>query len=121
MTLNERILFHQIHPAKLVTDASAAVLCLYFLWRRDLEPAVAVAMIPPLIASGLVLRFADLEALKQSVIGVYVKRHMITAMQLLRVCGFLIMAFGAWNHAALVILAGLAVVAAGWLKGVIVA
>jgi hypothetical protein len=59
MTLNDRILFHQIQPTKLVTDASAAVLCLYFLWRRDLLLAVAVAVIAPLIASGLVLRFAD--------------------------------------------------------------
>jgi hypothetical protein len=121
MTLNDRILFHQIHPAKLVTDASAAALCLYFLWRRDLALAVVAPMVPPLIASGLVLRFADLEALKQSTLGVYVKRYMTPAMQLLRVCGFLIMAFAAWNHAPLAILAGLAVVAAGWLKGVIVA
>jgi hypothetical protein len=42
-------------------------------------------------------------------------------MQLLRVCGFLIMAVAAWNHAPLAILAGLAVVAGGWLKGVVVA
>lgn len=53
MTLNDRILFHQIHPAKLVTDASAAVLCLYFLWRHDLSLAVVVAMVPPLVASAL--------------------------------------------------------------------
>jgi hypothetical protein len=121
MTLNDRILFHQIHPAKLVTDASAAVLCLYFLWQRDLSFAVVVAMVPPLIASGLVLGFADLEALKRSGLGVYVKRYMTPAMQLLRVCGFLVMAVAAWNHAPLAILAGLAVVAAGWLKGVVVA
>jgi hypothetical protein len=70
MTLSDRILFHQIHPAKLVTDVSASVICLYFLWRRDLSFAVLVAMVPPLIASGLVLRFADLEALKQSALGV---------------------------------------------------
>jgi hypothetical protein len=120
MTLNERMLFHQIHPAKLVTDASAAVLCLYFLWQHDLSLAIVVAMVPPLIASGLVLRFVDLEALKQSALGVYVHRYMTPAMQLLRVCGFLVMAVAAWNHAPLAILAGLAVVAAGWLKGVIV-
>ena len=115
------ILFHQIHPAKLVTDASAAVLCFYFLWRRDLSLAIVVAMVPPLMASGLVLRFADLEALKRSGLGVYVKRYMTPAMQLLRVCGFLIMAVAAWNHAPLAILGGTAVVAAGWLKGVVVA
>jgi hypothetical protein len=121
MTLSDRILFHQIHPAKLVTDVSAAMLCLYFLWQRDLSLAIVVAMVPPLIASGLVLGFADLEALKQSALGAYIKRYMTPAMQLLRVCGFLVMAVAAWNHAPLAVLAGLVVVAAVWLRGVIVA
>jgi hypothetical protein len=121
MTLNDRIPFHQIHPAKLVTDASAAVLCLYFLWQRDLSLAIVVAMVLPLIASGLVLCFADLEALKRSALGAYVGRYITPAMQLLRVCGFLAMAAGGWYHAPLAILGGLGAVAAGWLKGVIVA
>jgi len=51
---------------------------------------------------------------KQSALGVYVKRYMTLAMQLLRICGFLVMAVAAWNHAPLAILAGLTVVAAGW-------
>ena len=117
MTLNDRILFLQIHPAKLVSDATAAVLCLYFLWRRDLSLAVVVGVIPPLIATGLVLGFADLEALKQSALGIYVKNYMTSAMQLLRVCGFLVMAVAAWKHAPLAMLAGLAVVAAVNLPG----
>jgi hypothetical protein len=121
MTLNDRILFHQIHPAKFATDAGAATLCLYFLWQRDLSLAIVVAMVPPLIASGLVLRFADLEALKRSALVLYVGRYMTPTMQVLRVCGFLAMAAGAWYHAPLAILGGLGAVAAGWLKGVIVA
>ena len=56
----------------------------------------------------------DLEPPKQSALGVYVKRYMTLAMQLLRICGFLVMAVAAWNHAPLAILAGLTVVAAGW-------
>jgi hypothetical protein len=88
MTLCDRILFHQIHAAKLVTDTLAAVISLYFLWRRDLSLAIAAATVPPLIATALVLRFADLKALKQSAFGAYVQRYMTPAMQLLRVCGF---------------------------------
>jgi hypothetical protein len=57
----------------------------------------------------------------RSALGVYVKRYTTPAMQLFRVCGFLIMAVAARNHAPLAILAGLAVVAGGWLKGVVVA
>jgi len=119
MTLSDRILFHQIHAAKLVTDAIAAVLSLYYLWRRDLSLAIVAATVPPLIATALVLRFADLKALKQSAFGAYVQRYMTPAMQLLRVCGFLIMAVAAWNHVSLAILAGLAVIVVAWLKGVI--
>ena len=65
------------------------------------------------------LRFADLKALKQSAFGAYEQRYMTPAMQLLRVCGFLIMAVAAWNHVPLAILAGLAVIVAAWLRGVI--
>ena len=75
---------------------------------------------PPLIATALVLRFADLNALKQSALGAYVKRYMTSGMQLLRVCGFLIMAVAAWKHVPLAMLAGLAVIVAAWLKGVII-
>jgi hypothetical protein len=120
MNPSDRILFHQIHPAKLVTDACAAVLSLYFLWQGDLSLAVVAATVPPLIVSGLVLRFANLKALKHSALGDYVQRHMTPAMQLLRVGGFLIMAVAAWMHVPLAILAGLVVVAAAWLKGVTV-
>ena len=119
MTLCDRILFHQIHAAKLVTDTLAAVISLYFLWRRDLSLAIAAATVPPLIATALVLRFADLNALKRSALGAYVKRYMTSGMQLLRVCGFLIMAVAAWNHVPLAILGGLAVIVLAWLKGVI--
>ena len=119
MTLSERILFHQIHAAKLVTDAIAAVLSLYYLWRRDLSLAIVAATVPALIATALVLRFADLKALKQSALGAYVKRYMTPAMQVPRVCGFLIMAVAAWNHFPLGVLAGLVVILAAWLKGVI--
>jgi hypothetical protein len=43
-----------------------------FLWQRDLFLAIVVATVPPLVATELVLRFADLEALKQSALGGYV-------------------------------------------------
>ena len=36
MTLKEKILFHQVHPAKLATDAISAVISLYFFWQHAL-------------------------------------------------------------------------------------
>jgi hypothetical protein len=36
MILRSKILFHQVHPAKLATDASIAVISLYFFWQHQL-------------------------------------------------------------------------------------
>ena len=117
MTLRDRILFHEIHPAKLATDVGSGIVCLFLLWERYLPLAIFFAAVPPLIASALVLRFADLEALQHSKLGIYVHQSMTTAMQVLRLCGFVGMAIGAWYHSPLAILGGLGIVAVGWLKG----
>ena len=34
MTLQPKILYHQIHPAKLLTDWAAGFAALYFFWER---------------------------------------------------------------------------------------
>ena len=119
MTMKDRILLHQIHPTKLATDIGSGIFCLYFLWQHRLPLAILIAAVPPLIASGLLLRFADFEALERSALGVYVRRHMTPTMQAVRLCGFLAMVGGAWYHTPLAILGGVVVVAAGWLKGAI--
>ena len=36
MTPQEKSLYHQIHPLKLLTDSSAEVLSLYLFWKRKL-------------------------------------------------------------------------------------
>jgi hypothetical protein len=121
MRLRDRILLHEVHPAKLLTDIGSGVLCLYFLWQHRLSLAILFAAVPPLLASGLVLRFADLEALERTALGAYVCRYMTPAIQVIRLCGFLAMAMGAWYHSPLAVLGGLGIVAAGWLKAVIFA
>jgi len=63
MTLRDRILLHEIHPAKLVTDIGSGVLCLYFLWQHSLQLAILFAAVPPLLASGLVIRLPILRRL----------------------------------------------------------
>lgn len=117
MQLKDQILYHQIHPAKLLTDGAAGIICLYSLWQHRLPLALLIAVIPPLVASALVIRFADFESLKRSAFGTYVGVHMTPAMQALRLFGFLVMAAGAWYHAPSAMLLGFGVVLAGWLKG----
>jgi hypothetical protein len=121
MRLKDRILLHEVHPVKLVTDIGSGVLCLYFLWEHSLSLAILFAAVPPLLASGLVLRFADLTALERTMLGNYLRRYMTPTMQALRLCGFLAMAIGAWYHSPLMLVVGLGIVAFGWLKGIIFA
>jgi hypothetical protein len=102
---------------KLATDIGSGVLCLYFLWQHRLPLAILIAAVPPLIASGLLLCFVDFEALERSALGVYVRRHMTPTTQAFRLCGFQAMA--EVPDTPLVILGGVVVVAAGWLKGAI--
>ena len=71
MTLKEKVLFHQIHPAKLATDIAAAVISLYFLWQHQLVIGLLTHFIPPPIASVAVIRFADLDPYKTSPLGTY--------------------------------------------------
>jgi hypothetical protein len=51
VTLKEKVLFHQIHPAKLATDVGAAVISFYFLWQHDLVIGLLTHFTPPPIAS----------------------------------------------------------------------
>lgn len=46
MTLQEKILYHQIHPIKLLTDWAAGFVLLYFFWERQLLAGLLVALVP---------------------------------------------------------------------------
>ena len=74
MTLKEQYLFHQIHPLKLLTDWARGLIALYLLWRHELAVALVIMLIPPPVASWLVMRFANLKRQRQSVFGRYVAR-----------------------------------------------
>lgn len=117
MTLREKALYHQIHPAKLATDILAEPVSLYFFWRHDLALGLATHFMPPIIASALVIGFADLQPLKASPLGRYVSQHMTRAVEGVRLAGDLVMVAGAWLRSPWLIALGLAIVAAAWLSG----
>ena len=117
MTLREKALYHQIHPAKLAADILAGFVSLYFFWNHQLWVGLAVHLVPPIVASALLVRFADLEPLKASPLGQYIARHMTRAVEGVRLIGDLIMVAGAWLHLWWVIPLGVAVVVAAWLSG----
>lgn len=119
MILREKILFHQVHPAKLATDVGCAVISLYFFWQHQLAVALLTHFIPPPVASAVVIRFANLEPIKQSRLGRYLSRDMTPAAQATRLAGDLIMIGAAWLQSPAGIAAGLLLVLSAWGYGLL--
>src|SRR6195256_4820125 len=117
MNSKEKYLYHQIHPLKLFTDIGAAVASLYLLWRHQLAFAFVVMLVPPPVASFLLMRYADLEPYRQSAFGKYIARSMSHAMEAVRLAGMAVTALGAWRHSLWIIVAGIAIVLFDWLRG----
>ncbi len=119
MTLQEKTLYHQIHPLKLFTDWSTGILALYPFWQNKLLIALLIAFIPSILASFALIRFADLERQKQSSFGKYVRQYMTRPIETTRFAGYAAMAIGAWYHLLWLIPLGLLVILLAWLRGVI--
>jgi hypothetical protein len=119
MTLAEKYLYHQIHPLKLTADWAAGLGCLYPLWQHDLLWGLLVLLVPPPLASLLIVRFADVERLKRSAFGRYIEHYMTRAAEAVRLIGMVIMAAGAWFHSPVAILVGLLLIVLAWLRGVL--
>lgn len=117
MTREEKVLYHQIHPLKLLTDCTVGFAALPLLWRHRLRTALLVLSVPPILASIAIIKYVDLEPYKRSPFGRYVERYMTKEMQGVRLAGYLIMALGAWHRRPWFIPLGLLVVLFGWLRG----
>jgi hypothetical protein len=115
----DKFLYHQIHPLKLGTDIVAAVISLFFFWQHQLAIALALHIVPPIIASFLVIRLADLEPQRRSAFGRYVKRMMTRAIEAIRLAGDVVMVVGAWYHSFALMLVGLLIVVGAWLSGLV--
>ncbi len=117
MTPSEKVLYHQIHPLKLGTDGTFALVSLYFFWQHRFWLALVLHVAPPILASALVISLADLEKQKHSAFGRYVKRMMTRTVEAVRLAGDIVMVFGAWYHSYTLIVGGLVIVVAAWLSG----
>ena len=70
MTREEKLLYHQIHPLKLLADWTAGFVALPLLWRHRLRAALLASF----------------------------GRYMTREMQGVRLAGYLIMSLGAWHR-----------------------
>ena len=117
MNQKEKILFHQIHPAKLATDIVSAIVSLYFFWQHELLIGLITHFVPPPVGSFLVIRFAGLEPYKNSRLGRYLVRYMTPSAQGSRLLGDLITVIAAWYQSAAGIAFGLVIIVAAWSYG----
>jgi hypothetical protein len=114
MKTADRVLVHQVHPAKIGADVTASMISNVLLWRARPGAAIAVRVLLPLAGSAAVLRFADLDTLARTGRGRYVLAHMPPSAQAVRLAGDALMGLGAYRHRSAIITAGAAVVVAGW-------
>ena len=119
MTLREKVLYHQVHPAKIATDIGAAGVSLYFLWQHELLLGLLTHYVPPPIGSMLVIGFANLQRYERSRLGSYLRRYMTPGAQILRLVGDTITVFAAWLHSPAAIGAGVMLVVAAWTYGLL--
>ena len=119
MTREEKLLYHQIHPLKLLTDCTAGFAALPLLWRHRLRAALLVMFVPAILVSVLIIRYVDLESYKRSALGHYIERYMTREMQGVRLAGYLIMSLGAWHRRLWPVPLGVLVVLFGWFRGMI--
>lgn len=120
MDFQERKLYHQIHPSKLATDFGMMVPALYYLWDHKIMAAVLWAWVPPILVSAYLMSGkVNLEWLKGSVLGRYVKGYMTPLVEGLRFATLAPMAYGAWKHEPWFIMLGFGLLGLVWLGGLL--
>ena len=118
MTLRERALYHQIHPAKLFADVSTALIGVDLFWRHELVPGLIIAVLSPVLVSAVLVREADLDKYRSSRMGAYLRRFMPPWVQAVRLFGVALAFYASWYHVPAGIVGGLALVALCWANGV---
>jgi hypothetical protein len=118
LTLRERVLYHQIHPAKLFTDISTALVAIDLFSRHQLVPGLIIALVPPLLVSAVLLQEGDLGRYRSSPMGAYLRRFMPPWVQAVRLFGVALAFYAAWYHFPAGVISGLALVAICWANGI---
>jgi len=114
MQLAGKVFVHQVHPAKIGADVTASMISNVLLWKARPKAAMAARVLRPVAGSAAVLGTADLDALARTRRGRYVLSHMPPSAQAVRLAGDALMGFGAHRRSLALLLAGAAVIVAGW-------
>ncbi|WP_295793988.1 hypothetical protein [Mucilaginibacter sp.] len=117
MNLKEKLLYQQIHPFKLIVDFGTGFYTTYLMWQHQLCTFAILFLLPSIIATLILIRFADLEQLKKTRFGKYVEMHMTKKLEALRFSGQIMMWAAAWYHLPLPITIGFLTILLGWAMG----
>lgn len=117
MTRTEKLLFHQIHPAKLLTDFGTSFASSWLLWNERWLEAALVAFLPSMIVSAVLVRFVDLTRFPHTWLGDYVARRMTSRVVAQRIAGQLLAWCGAITHLTWLVPFGYFVIVLAWLDG----
>jgi hypothetical protein len=121
MNRAERVLYHQIHPAKLATDILTAIAAAWLFWQHRPWIALTVGFVPSILMTAALLRWANLEPYRRSRFGQYVAAFMTRRVEAARLAGLVPLWGGAWLREPIAIVTGAAWIVGCWLWGLRVA
>ena len=119
MNRADRVLYHQIHPAKLFTDVAAATAAAAVLWHHRMWLAFAIGFLPSIAVSAAILRYSNLAPYRDSAFGHYIARFMTRRVELARLAGLIPLWGGAWLRRPIVIAFGFVWILGCWALGTI--
>jgi hypothetical protein len=117
MNRAEKLLYHQIHPAKLAVDFSSCFASCALLWRGQIALAMLITWVPAIAATVLLTGFGRLRRQQESPFGRYVSEMMTPAVIAQRMAGQIVMWFGAYQHEVSQVVLGFLVIVLAWLSG----
>ncbi len=119
MELRDKAVYTQIHPIKPLTDWGGAAIGLVLLWNHEFFEGVIVAIVPSLVSSFFIIRYADLDRYGNSDFGKYFAAHSGRIVAWARIVSLIVMGYAAWQHLSRLIVLGAAIVLLAWGRDII--
>ena len=117
MDRHDRLLYHQIHPLKLVTDVTTAAVAAVAFWHHAPFLAFAIGFGPSVLVTVALVTWAKLDRYAASAFGRYIRRFMTRRVEAARLAGLIPLWGGAWAHRPVVMGFGGIWILCCWLWG----